>query len=178
MAMSITTPTVLDHPVLTALDAVVDAITPVNGPGAVDWFRFTDPERLTVMRRILQTRASVDALVAQAIGHLDRDGVVEREACVRTANWLRTTNHLSLGAARREVAAGRALTGRFTATATAFAAGQRCPRSRRRRSSAPSTDSHPSCPTTRWRPAKRRCSAMRPPWVPGNSKPCPAGSWR
>jgi len=45
MAMSITTPTVLVHPVLTALDAVIDAVTPVNGPGAVDWFRFTDPER-------------------------------------------------------------------------------------------------------------------------------------
>jgi hypothetical protein len=122
--MSITTPPDLDHPVLTALDAVVDAVTPVNGPGAVDWFRFTDAERLTVMRRILETRASLDALVSQAIAQLDRDGVTERETCLRTANWLRSTNHLSLGAARREVAAGRALTGRFTATADALAAGE------------------------------------------------------
>jgi hypothetical protein len=122
--MSITTPTVLDHPVLTALDAVIDAISPVNGPGAVDWFRFTDKERLDVMRRILETCASMDALVAQAIGHLDRDGVTEREACLRTANWLRSTNHLSLGAARREVSAGRGLTGRFTATADVLAAGE------------------------------------------------------
>jgi hypothetical protein len=121
--MSITTPPDLDHPVLTALDAVADAVTPVNGPDAVDWFRFTDKERLTVVRRILETRASFDALVAQAIGSLDRDGVTEREACIRTANWLRSTNHLSLGAARAEVAAGRALTGRFTATAQALAAG-------------------------------------------------------
>jgi len=121
--MSITAPPELDHPVLSALDAVVDAVTPVNTPGAVEWFRFTDEERLTVMRRILETRASVDALVSQAIGHLDRDGVTEREGCIRTANWLRTTNHLSLGTARREVAAGRALTGRFTATADALAAG-------------------------------------------------------
>jgi hypothetical protein len=122
--MSVTTPTVLDHPVLTALDAVIDAVTPVNGPGTVEWFRFTDPERLAVMRRILETRACVDALVAQAIGQLDRDGVTEREGCIRTANWLRSTNHLSLGAARAEVAAGRALTGRFTATADALAAGK------------------------------------------------------
>jgi hypothetical protein len=121
--MSITTPPDLDHPVLTALDAVVDAVSPVNGPRAVDWLRFTDKERLTVMRRILETRASFDALVAQAIGSLDRDGVTEREGCVRTANWLRSTNHLSLGAARVEVAAGRALTGRFTATAQALADG-------------------------------------------------------
>jgi hypothetical protein len=121
--MSITTPPDPNHPVLTALDAVVDAMTPVNGPGAVDWWRFTDKERLTVMRRILETRACVDALVAQAVGHLDRDGVTEGEACIRTANWLRSTNHLSLGAARVEVAAGGALTGRFTATAEALAAG-------------------------------------------------------
>jgi len=122
--MSITTPPHLDHPVLTALDAVVDAVTPVNGPHAVAWFRFTDTERLTVMRRILEVRASMDALVSQAIGHLDRDGVTEREACIRTANWLRSTNHLCLGAARRDVAAGRAMTGRFTATAQALAAGE------------------------------------------------------
>jgi len=122
--MSPTTPPDLDHPVLTALDAVVDAVTPVNLPGAVDWFRFTDTERLTVTRRILEVRASMDALVSQAIGCLDRDGVTEREACVRTANWLRSTNHLSLGAARREVAAGRALTSRFTATADALAGGE------------------------------------------------------
>jgi hypothetical protein len=124
LGMSITTPTDLDHPVLTALDAVVDAVAPVNGPGGVDWWRFTDKERLAVMRRILETRASVDALVSQAIGHLDRDGVVEREGAIRTAAWLRGTNHLSLGAARGEVAAGRALTGRFTATAEALAVGE------------------------------------------------------
>jgi hypothetical protein len=122
--MSITTPPDLDHPVLTALDAVVDAVAPVNGPDAVDCFRFTDTERLTVMRRILETRASFDALVAHAIGHLDRDGVAERAACIRTANWLRSTNHLSLGAARAEVTAGRALTGRFTSTADALAGGE------------------------------------------------------
>jgi len=121
--MSITTPPDLDHPVLTALTSVVDAVTPVNTPGAVDWWRFTDKQRLTVVRRLLEVRASVDALVLQAIGHLDRDGVAEREGCIKTANWLRTTNHLSLGAARREVAAGRALTGRFTATADALATG-------------------------------------------------------
>jgi len=92
MGMSITTPPVLDHPVLTALDAVVDAVMPVNGPGAVDWFRFTDKERLDVMRRILQTRASVDALVAQAIGHLDRDGVSNAKgvSAPRTGSAVRT----------------------------------------------------------------------------------------
>jgi len=124
VGMSITTPPDLDHPVLTALDAVVDAVTPVNMPGAVEWWRFTDKERLAVMRRILEVRAGMDALVSQAIGHLDRDGVAEREGCNRTANWLRTTNHLSVGAARRDVAAGRALTGRITATADALATGE------------------------------------------------------
>ena len=96
LGMSITTPPDLDHPVLTALTSVVDAVTPVNTPGAVDWWRFTDKQRLTVVRRLLEVRASVDALVLQAIGHLDRDGVAEREGCIKTANWLRTTNHLSL----------------------------------------------------------------------------------
>jgi len=121
--MSITAPPDLDHPVLTALVAVVDAVTPVNTPGAVEWWRFTDKERLAVVTRMLEVSASVDAMVLQAIGHLDRDGVTEREGCFRTANWLGATNHLSLGAARREVAAGRALTGRFTATADALATG-------------------------------------------------------
>ena len=124
LTMSITTPPDLDHPVLTALESVVDAVTPVNTPGAVDWWRFTDKERLAAVKRILEVRASIDALVSQAIGHLDRDGVAEREGCIKTANWLRTTNHLSLGAARREVAAGRALTGRFTTTADALATGE------------------------------------------------------
>ncbi len=74
--MSITTPPDLDHPVLSALDAVVDAVSPVNTPGAVEWWRFTDTERLTVVRRMLETQARMDALVALVIGLLDRCGVV------------------------------------------------------------------------------------------------------
>jgi len=106
--MSITTPPDPDQPVLAALDAVVDAVTAVNTPGAVQWWRFTDTESLVVVKRMLEVRASVDALVLQAIGHLELDRLVaEREGCIRTANWLRATNHLSLSAARREVAAGR-----------------------------------------------------------------------
>ena len=122
--MSITSPPLVDHPVVAAACAVRVAVAPVAEPGEGELWQLSDTQLLDAYLQVQAAVSAVEALRLRVLAEVDRRRVTEHEYELSTPAWLRSTRAQSRRTATRDVMLAAALAGRFTTTAAELAAGR------------------------------------------------------